>query len=106
MCDILIADLGSEPFCLDERRFVLVISSRLPVPDRAGVMREAFASAGQDQPPRGPAACLCGIAADAPASRARVPRLSPGARRGLAAAAITGYLFGLHVTWHFLPWFS
>jgi|SRR5215471_730227 len=56
------AQIGSYRACLDDRKFLLIISEKLAGPDRVAVAREAFAAVGQPQPDDGTVICLCGLA--------------------------------------------
>jgi len=68
MCRVIASDIGRDTVCLDERRFVLIISASLDATARSAAARRAFAEAGMQQDDRG-VTCLCGLEAHMPSSR-------------------------------------
>jgi hypothetical protein len=84
MCKVIAADLGSERWCLDERKFLLVVSSDLTARERIDAARAAFAVAGQDQPGDG-VTCVCGLEPDMPGEARGRPRPAPAALTAVAA---------------------
>lgn len=108
MCRVITGKLDYARVCLDERRYLMVVSDTLSDDDRHAAACEAFALAGQEQPAGGPAICLCGLEADIPEGAAQpVYRLTSRKRIWNAALAcsVTAAYFATHVLagvdhWH------